>query len=146
MMIEILPSSRAVIVLAAEFATTADHLYRHFVDPDLLVRWWPRRIEHIEPRGDGAYHFVWPALRLHLMGYYVAAERAEVLSFSWQWQHDPDILRRHVHIGFGTLADGNAYVTLHHSAFGSDAHDQAYRKAHLNGWITVLGELNAVLQ
>lgn len=76
------------VVLVETFARSSpDQLFQYFVDPDLLVQWWPQTAE-VEPRLGGTYHLAWPSMNWHLRGDYTEFSPGDVLAFTWKWDHD----------------------------------------------------------
>lgn len=133
------------LVLQAELPNmSAEQAFAHFVQPELLTRWWPTEAE-VEPRAGGAYHLAWPAQNWHLRGRYTIFESARSLAFTWQWDHEPEQPMRHVAVDFAGFAEGGGcLLTVTQAAYGDTAAEQKERESHRQGWTHFLKELAAL--
>ncbi len=144
-MIKVLRSSQDMVVVAAQFsATTPQVLYQHFTDADLLARWWPPSVPHLDPQVGGSYHFAWPAMDWDLRGTYTVIEAGQVLAFTWLWEHEPNLPMRDVFVVFGHT-DTGAALTLRHGTYTNNSQDQADRQSHIDGWKHFLSRLATVV-
>jgi len=135
-----LPRPGERLIFEAEYSgVTPAELFRHWIEPELLVRWWPHQAD-VEPREGGEYHFRWPGC-LHLRGRYTAFAPGRHLRFSWRWEHEPHLPVRFVDVTFQPIPRGTRQ-TLIHSDYGRE--DSAERQEHLEGWISFLGRLAEV--
>ena len=104
----------------------------HFVEPDLLTRWWPSGAE-TDPVEGGAYHLWWDGPGWHLRGRYLEVGD-DRLRFTWAWDHD-DLPDRTVDITFNDV-DGSTRVDIDH-----EAGDDGERRSYVEGWEHFLGVL-----
>lgn len=108
-------------------------VYQHFIDPELLVRWWPSEAE-TDPQDGGDYRLFWEGPGVTLRGHYRKAVPGKQLAFTWKWDHE-DLPPRLVDVIFKASPRG-CVVSVTHGA-GSD--DEA--SDYTNGWIHFLGRL-----
>lgn len=120
-----------------ELPTTADVAYDHFVQPELLVLWWPSEAE-TDPQTGGEYRMFWEAPGVTLRGQYRKVVPGRQLAFTWKWDHE-DLSPRLVDVIFTSTRRG-CVVSITHDA-GSD--DEA--SDYTNGWIHFLGRLQNAL-
>ncbi len=141
-----LPSEKDWLVVTAEFPTIApEALFDYWTTPALLRRWWPQEAQ-TDPHPDGVYHFSWPKPGWSLRGYYTAFEPGKNLSFTWKWDHEPDLAPiRHVIVTFETLAEGGTRITIIHGPYAESREDQEERAGHFDGWTHFLGRLQHLL-
>lgn len=131
-----LPSSPEILLIEAGFPSiTPDTLFRYWTEPALLTQWWPQEAE-VEPRVEGAYHLIWPAMDRHLRGHYTTFEPGKKLVFSWRWDHDtPELSTREVELVFMPLPTGGTRLQLTHGRYLNTPIDQEIRiEHHLAGW------------
>jgi uncharacterized protein YndB with AHSA1/START domain len=132
-----------LLILIAEFPRfSPSTLFDHFINPTLLVRWWPP-VAVVEPRVGGKYQFSWPAMKWDLVGEYSTFEPGRQLGFTWFWMHEPHLPVRRVQLAFEPAGAGTR-LRLVHGSYSDDAKDQADRQSHLEGWTHFLGRLNAL--
>lgn len=117
-------------------------LFDHFTVPELLTRWWPQAAV-TEPWSGGSYRLSWPAMDWVLYGEYTQFDPGERLSFTWLWEHEPDLPMRLVEIVFEPEGDGSR-LTLTHGTYSDNERDQEDRQSHLDGWTHFLGQLRAL--
>ncbi len=141
-----MPSENDWLVVMAEFPTIAPgELFDYWTTPPLLRRWWPQEAQN-EPYVDGMYHFSWPSMGWSLRGYYTAFEPGRNLSFTWKWDHEPELAPiRHVIVTFETLAEGGTQITIIHGPYSESRDDQEERTGHLDSWTHFLGRLQQLL-
>lgn len=116
-----------------EVKGTPDEVYEHFVDPELLVRWWPSAAE-TDPQEGGEYRLFWDGPNVTLRGQYRKTVPGKQLAFTWRWDHE-DLPPRLVDVIFKASPRG-CVVSVTHDA-GSDEEASDYT----NGWIHFLGRL-----
>lgn len=121
------------MVLVGEFPFfTPEALFAHFVEPDLLVQWWPKRAI-TDPRVGGTYQFEWPESNWLLSGEYQAIEPGRHLAFTWRWNHDLDQdVKLVVHLYFEATVEGTRMSIFHGPFVGEDARE---RDGVREGWI-----------
>ncbi len=125
--------SRLIVVGDFEFFTPED-IFDHWVNPELLVMWWPT-VARAEPRVGGTYKFSWPDMGWILEGSFTAFERGEHLGFTWCWSHEPTTKQPlQVDIYFQPLAEG-ARMSVLQGSYEDSEEDQQARQANLEGWI-----------
>lgn len=125
----------ATIKLRGEFGgfTPAD-LFDHWVQPELLTKWWPREAK-VDPRVGGEYVFAWPDQNWRLSGVYTAFEPGKHLGFTWKWDHDVDQQTPlQVDLVFEEVDDGTV-LTVDHGRWGDTPAEQDERKGVIEGWI-----------
>ena len=110
-----------------------DEVYAHFVDPELLVRWWPSEAETDAQEG-GEYRMFWEGPNVTLRGQYRKTVPGKQLAFTWKWDHE-NLPPRLVDVIFKASPRG-CVVSVTHDA-GSDEEASDYT----NGWIHFLGRL-----
>lgn len=131
------------VVLVETFARSSpDQLFQYFVDPDLLVQWWPQTAE-VEPRLGGTYHLAWPSMNWHLRGDYTEFSPGDVLAFTWKWDHDRAKPVRTVRITLAPVETGTKLEIVHGTYTGS-AEDQEERQGHIEGWAHFLEKLGSI--
>lgn len=131
------------VVLIEDFERTApEYLFTCFVDPSLLVQWWPQTAD-VDPRLGGSYHLSWPSMNWHLRGDYTEFSPGEALGFTWKWDHDGDKPPRTVRITFEPHQAGTR-LTIVHGTYTESEDDQEERSGHIEGWKHFLTKLDAV--
>jgi len=137
-----------ILVLEADFPSTAsDTLFRYWTEPVLLQQWWPQHAE-LEPREGGVYHVSWPSMDWHLRGRYTSFEPGRRLAFTWRWDHDAlELGERTVEAVFESLIIGGTRLLLTHGRYLDTPADQEIRLAHhLAGWQYFLPRLQDVCE
>ena len=119
-----------------------DEVFRCWVDPELLRRWWPPEAK-VDPRLAGSYEFSWPKMGWRLRGRFVRFETGKTLEFTWTWDHESSVTKRVVVL----LSPGDptgTEVLLEHGPYSSDPRDVGLRQEHLEGWMYFLQRLVSV--
>jgi uncharacterized protein YndB with AHSA1/START domain len=119
-----------------------DSLFRFWVEPDLLCKWWPPKVEVIEPRVDGQYVLVRPNQNWRFRIRFTGFVPVKVLGFTWNWEHEPDANPTRVHITFESMHDKGTRMILIHSGYIPNNENQ--RQSHLEGWIFFLSRLHSI--
>ncbi|MGV3616545.1 MAG: SRPBCC family protein [Fimbriimonas sp.] len=133
-MVEI-PSSPEIAIVSGDFrGFTANALYEHFVDPELLTAWWPQRVE-MDVRVAGALVMSWPELGWTLRGVFTAIEPGKHVGFTWNFDHEPNNRERFVDIWFMDMEELGSRMAVHHGPFGTDEAEQLDRRGIIEGWI-----------
>jgi uncharacterized protein YndB with AHSA1/START domain len=122
---------------------TPSALFRYWVEPDLLTKWWCQQAE-IAPKLGGSYHLSWNSMNWHLRGRYTAFEPGQWLAFTWKWDHEPDLPTREVDVLFDSAPDGGTILTVTHGRYTDSAVDQADRQSHFDGWMHFLTQLHGL--
>ncbi|HEY0868299.1 MAG TPA: SRPBCC domain-containing protein, partial [Fimbriimonas sp.] len=108
-------------------------LFEHWVDPVLLVQWWPRVASSDRSLG-GAYRFEWPQPGHHLYGNYTAYEPGRRLGFTWTWSHEPATVQPlQVDVFFEPLLEDGTRIGIYHGTFMENEFDA--RQGVAEGWI-----------
>ena len=64
-------TEKSIIKLDLEFRyMKAFEIYDHFVDPELLRRWWVPQVDKIDFRSGGEYQFTWTKTQRKIWGKY----------------------------------------------------------------------------
>jgi uncharacterized protein YndB with AHSA1/START domain len=119
-----------------------DAVYRAFVDPALLTRWWADEGE-TDPVVGGRLVARWPSMSWVMRGTFTELDPGRAVGFTWSWDHEPDIPPRTVRIRLERSGDGTL-VTLSHGDY--TAADSEERRSHLDGWRHFLPRLAAALR
>jgi uncharacterized protein YndB with AHSA1/START domain len=126
------PSAKDRVVVLGDFANfTPEELFNHFVDPVLLVQWWPQ-VASVDPRERGQFKFEWPGPGYSLHGEYTAFVPGAHLGFTWTFSHEPAAQPQQVDVFFSPLVEGTR-IGIHHGSFGPD--EGAARQGVAEGWI-----------
>jgi len=142
-MIQQLKSYNDHVLIEAEFPQLSRHqLFEHFIDPRLLVLWWPQ-VAEVETREGGRYHLSWPSKNRHLRGVYSVFQPGLKLDFTWKWDHLPDLPHRQVRIDFSSRTRGG-FLILEQGSYGPSEKEQEDRQNHIGGWLHYLNELKSV--
>ncbi|WP_027344289.1 SRPBCC family protein [Hamadaea tsunoensis] len=106
-----------------------------FTDPALVRQWWGAELTT-----DGtAYTAYFPALGQTMTGA-VLRHEPDRFSFSWAWEHEPDLPTRRVDL----YADGSA-LHLSHGPYADGGTEAEDRASHEAGWAYFLPRLSALL-
>jgi uncharacterized protein YndB with AHSA1/START domain len=123
---------------------SAPDLLEWFVDARLVNQWWGSEAI-IEPRIGGRYLVSWPEQGWTMRGV-VALLTADILIYSWTWDHEPDQVPRTVVVSVRASGSG-ATVTLCQGPYrdGSSGDPEAAtdRAGHREGWGYFLPQLRA---
>ena len=135
-----------VLEITRDFAAPRPLLFRLWLEPGHLVRWWGPRgftmpVHAIDPRPGGAYRFCMRSSigSLHwLQGVYREIVEPERLVFTYAWE-DATGAPRHETLVTVRLAERGPLtrLTLRQSAFES----ATARDAHREGWASNLDRL-----
>jgi uncharacterized protein YndB with AHSA1/START domain len=130
-MIQVPSNSSQVVVLGDFQGFTPDELFNHWVDPVLLVLWWPQ-VASVDPREGGAYRFEWPERGYDLSGTFTSFEPARHLGMTWSWSHEPAGQPLQVDVYFEPLQEGTR-LGIYHGSFGPE--EAEARQGVAEGWI-----------
>lgn len=131
-------SPKGVARLVGYVAAAPEEVYRCFVDPELLVKWWPERAL-VDGRTDGLFEFAWPSQNVRLLGQYLVREPGHRLVFTWSFTHEP-LAPSTVDIQFAASSEGTR-LTIEHT-HGDDPDE---RQGYIDGWKHFVGRLREVL-
>jgi len=135
-----LPSANDRVVLEAAFPElTPQQLYDHFTQPELLTKWWSSEAE-TDLKIGGVYCLSWPQMNWNLRGKYTIVESGKLLSYTWKWDHEPDMPARDVTVFFAPDGGGST-LWIVHGYYGDDESEQKDRQSHLDGWLHFLAQL-----
>jgi uncharacterized protein YndB with AHSA1/START domain len=136
------PAVRATAMLPG---CPPDRVLAAFTDPELLARWWGGDlVSTLEP--GTPYTVTFTRLGRAITGEVVAYQPASHLEYTWQWDHEPEAVRRTVLVtvtrdeaGTGTA------LTIIHGPHGDGAAEVTSRTEHREGWEFFLPRLAAQL-
>ncbi len=138
-------TEKSMIRLDLEFRyMKAFEIYDHFVDPELLRRWWVPQVDKIDFRSGGEYQFTWTKTQRRIWGKYSDnLIGGKYLEFSWHDTLSPEIMPKSVKLTLENVFKDDAvcFATLNHSLFTSSSDDQDYRSTILSQWITLFRQL-----
>ena len=103
-------------------------LFRWFVEPELLQRWWAEQAT-VDPVVGGDYTMHWQAIDKTMTGTITELVPGERLAFTWDWADESEARAREVVVQFG---DGTASLT--HGPYDDTDEDRQSRQDHLDGW------------
>ncbi len=139
-----LSSSNDTLVVTAPFPTCPlTKLFEYWIQPHLLVQWWPQ-VAEVEPRLGGTYHLSWPQMNWHLRGSYTTFEPAKKLAFTWQWDHHS--IQEGVIVTFEPLDEQGTTLTIVQSPFDDSEQSQEDRRGHIEGWLYFLAKLQDTVE
>jgi uncharacterized protein YndB with AHSA1/START domain len=122
-----------------------DRALAAFTDPELLARWWGGELASTLEPGT-PYTVTFTRLGRAITGEVVAYQPASHLEYTWQWDHEPEAVRRTVLVtvtpddaGTGTA------LTIIHGPHGDGPAEAASRAEHREGWEFFLPRLAAQL-
>ncbi len=117
-------------------------VWRLWTEPSGLTSWWPDEADVDE--GAGTLHLSWPRMDWHLRGRIRDWQPPHRLTFTWRWDHEPDLPERTVTVELEALADGvGTLLTLEHRTYGDTGVEAADRQSHIDGWDYFLPRLEA---
>jgi uncharacterized protein YndB with AHSA1/START domain len=122
-----------------------DRALAAFTDPGLLAQWWGGDLASTLEPGT-PYTVTFAKLGRAITGTVVAYQRASHLEYTWQWDHEPEAVRRTVLI---TVTSGNGgtgtALTITHGPHGDGEAEAISRAEHREGWEFFLPRLAAHL-
>lgn len=134
-------STKEKLVLRADFSNLSPvQLFNYFTKPDLITQWWASQAE-IDAKLGGNYVISWPQMDWYLRGTYTEFVAGQALTFTWKWDHKPDLPERTVQLEFQARAEGGSTLVLMHGSYGDSDTEQEDRQSHLEGWQHFLNEL-----
>ena len=131
-----LPSEHDILLIEADFPSTAPQiLFDYWTQPALLEQWWPQKAELVAQTG-GTYHLSWSRMNWHLRGHYTSFKPGKQLGFTWRWDHDLlETAMREVSLTFEPGINGGTRLLLAHGPYSDTPEDQEIRiEHHLVGW------------
>lgn len=99
-----------------------------------LEKWWVQKVMHIEAIEGGAYEYHWMVNNSTLRGTFTEMNPPEKLSFTWKWDHLPELPQRTVTVELSVVNDTDTRLTIWHRPYDDSAPDQAERQNHIDGW------------
>lgn len=130
----------AVLITTIFPQFTPQQLYNHFTMPHLIAQWWPQSAE-MDVQVGGKYELGWPMMGWTLRGEYTAVSAPSHLTFTWQWDHQPDLPIRTVDIQISPAEQGSKLL-LQHGTYGDSDTEQEDRQSHIDGWLHFLQQLS----
>jgi uncharacterized protein YndB with AHSA1/START domain len=134
------PDALALTVALPGFSREV--LFRHWIDPEALSRWWPPEAD-VDPRPGGRYHLRWPDMSWTLRGRITHFEPPGSLGFTWIWEHEPDTPITEVKVAIEPDLGGSC-LYLTHGPYPNTDQGQQMRQGHLEGWMYFLPRLQAL--
>src|SRR4051812_14951491 len=111
------PTSNDHLIVVAEYShIVPELLYSYWTEPELLTKWWPDEAE-TDLREGGDFHLSWPKMDWHLRGNYDRLEPGKHILFTWQWDHEPDVVTRYVSVLFQGLDAWSTLLTVVHGNY-----------------------------
>jgi uncharacterized protein YndB with AHSA1/START domain len=140
-----LESGPELLIVQADYpAVSPETLFRYWVEPERMTRWWPREAK-IDPRVGGEYVFRWPTISRELRGRYTALEPAERLAFTWRWDTTPaDYPDLQVSMRFEPLDGVGTRLVLEHGPYDDSPDGAEARKNLRDAWFQFLARLQTV--
>ena len=132
-MTDVSPAQSSIRVTGDFGGFTPTDLFDYWVQPELLVQWWPREAE-VDPKVGGRYTFRWPEQDWVLSGTYTSFEPGAKLGFTWAWNHDLNKSPTQVDLTFEEI-DAGTRLTIDHGAWDDSQEAQDERKGVIEGWI-----------
>jgi len=133
------------LIVEAEYpAVPPERLFRYWVEPDRMTRWWPKEAD-IDSRVGGEYVFRWPSIGRELRGRYTAVEPAQRLNFTWRWDTTPaDYPDLQVSMRFERLVGDGTRLVLEQGPYDDSPDGAEARKNLRDGWLHFLARLQTV--
>lgn len=131
-------------LLASFPGETTERLFACFTEPRLLTRWWPPVVS-VGPTEGAPYRYSWPEQQWHLHGTIKDLRPTILLTFTWNWEHEPDLPERVVECWFEQSQDAGR-VVLTHGTYGDSEAEQRDRDGHRSGWEFFLGRLATAIE
>jgi uncharacterized protein YndB with AHSA1/START domain len=123
---------------------TAERAFDAWTQPEKLTLWWPQRVALL-PGSDAVigaeYVLEWPLMNWTLRGAYLAWERPRLLTFTWKWDHAPDLPVRTVVAQFAQRQENVVEIVIVHGVYGGTARESEDRQSHIDGWIYFMEKL-----
>jgi uncharacterized protein YndB with AHSA1/START domain len=110
-------------------ATPAD-VVAAFCEPDRLRQWWGGSLT-FQPYPGGAYVVHFPQLSQTMRGSVRAYAQDGPLSFTWAWDHEPDLPQLLVTVDVTATPDG-VQLRLEHGPYDDASRSEAH--SHREGW------------
>lgn len=138
-------SPATIAVVRARLAgLSVEQAFEAWTEPDQLVRWWPQQVTML-PRAESApgagYVLEWPGMSWRLRGVYLVWECPQLLVFSWQWDHEPNLPQRMVTARFVPGPEHSTELLVTHGVYGESQREQEDRQSHIDGWLFFLDRL-----
>jgi len=104
--------------------------YEAFTNAALITKWWSETAT-IDARVGGGIELGWPEMEWTLRGRFLELTPERALSFTWKWDHAPELAERLVTVQL-TQDDDDTRIVLDHGDYGPGDEDE--RSGHLAGW------------
>lgn len=138
--VRIIASTNDRVIVTAAFANlSAQSLYAYLTQPEKITRWWPETAT-ADARPGGDFVYQWQGGAMTLRGTFTVAEPGRIVSFTWQWDHEPGLPVRDVTAFISAEGEGS-HLTLLHGFYGETESEQKDRQGHIDGWQFFLGRL-----
>lgn len=105
-----------------------------WIQANHLENWWVQKVIQIEPSEGGAYEFHWMVNDSTLRGTFTEVDFAKKLSFTWKWDHLPELPHRTVTVKFASINETDTQLNIWHRPYDDSAPDQEERQNHIDGW------------
>ncbi|MFN8176345.1 MAG: SRPBCC domain-containing protein [bacterium] len=133
------------ILIEARFRDVSPlRLLDHWIEPELLALWWPQQAI-VDPEPGGRYHLSWPVMNWTMRGQVRELERGARLSFTWAWDHEPDLPPRRVTIEVERTASGSG-LTLTQGPYAATEREIQDRQSHVDGWAHFFSRLAPIVE
>lgn len=114
--------------------TNPEFVYQCWTEAEYLEKWWVQQVKKIDVQIDGDYEFHWMVNNSTLRGKFVEIQPHQKLSFTWNWDHLPELAERTVKLDFATRNGQDTELTIWHGLYGETAPEQEERQNHIDGW------------
>jgi uncharacterized protein YndB with AHSA1/START domain len=122
-----------------------DWVVHAWCDPELLAQWFcPNPSTSVRAELDVDPNGFWKVAMgtAVVRGEYTEVRLPDVLAFTWQWEHEPEVPPTTVKVTFGRRSENSTEVLLEHLDFQNEAE----ALAHYEGWAITLDRLAQMIQ
>lgn len=115
-------------------AKSPAEIFTYWTETNHLEKWWVQKVTQIDARLGGAYQFDWIVNDSTLRGEFVEFVTAKKLSFTWKWDHLPELPQRTVTLLLEADNAQGTYLKIWHRSYGDTEGDVTERQNHIDGW------------
>ena len=108
--------------------------FAYWTQAEHLEQWWVQKVGQLDATEGGAYEYHWMVNNSTLRGQFLEVIPTEILSFTWKWDHLPELPQRTVTIDFSSLNDTDTQLKIWHRSYDDSEPDQEERQNHIDGW------------
>ncbi len=135
MSIQIFADSKSELTVTALIPNTSpEFVYQCWTVTEHLEKWWVQKVKQLEIKPEGNYEFHWMVNDSTLRGQFKEIQPHQHLSFTWKWDHLPELAERTVKIDFSTVNEQDTKITIWHGPYGETEPEQQERQNHIDGW------------